>query len=406
MTGTIVTGLGVVAPTGLGVEEYWANTLAGRSAIGPLARFDAGGYQLRLAGHVPDFHVTDHISSRLAVQTDRWTHFGLVAGTEALTDAGALPLAETGLSDYELAVVTAASSAGNEYGQGELGKLWSKGPAQVTTFQSIAWFYAAMTGQISIRYGMRGSCGVLASEQAGGLDAIGHARRVLRTGTKLVVAGGGEAALSPYAVVCQQANGLMSTADDPALGYRPFSADTTGYLPGEGAGILVVEDEESATTRGAPRNYGRISGYAATFDPRPGIRRGPSLVRAARLALEDAGVTPDDIDVVFADAGGTRRLDRIEADAIAELFGPRGVPVTAPKVATGRLYAGGAALDLVTALLAIRDSVIPPTPGVRPDPAYQLDLVGDQARSARLRTVLVLARGFGGFNSAVVVTAP
>lgn len=401
----VVTGIGVVAPTGVGVPEFWENTLGGRSAIAPISRFDASTYQLRLAGEIAEFNPTDHMSSKLAVQTDRWTQFGLVAAEEALADAGALPLADSGLSDYDLAVVTASSSAGNEYGQGELSSLWRSGPDHVTPFQSIAWFYAATTGQISIRNGMRGSCGVLASEQAGGLDAIGQGRRVLRSGTRLVVAGGAEAPLSPYAVVCQQANGYLTSAREPDAGYLPFTQNANGYVPGEGAGMLILEDADSAANRGARTYYGRIAGYGATFDPQPGSKRGPTLARAAQLALSDAGLAPSDVDVVFADAAGVPHLDAIEAAAIEHVFGHRAVPVTAPKVLTGRVYAGGAAIDLVTALLAIRDDVIPPTPGIEPDAAYELDLVGARPRESRLEVVLVLARGFGGFNSAVVVTA-
>ena len=401
----IVTGIGVVAPTGTGVPEFWENTLSGRSAIGPISRFDASTYQLRLAGEILDFTATDHMSSKLVVQTDRWTQFGLIAAEEALTDAGALPLADTGLSDYDLAVVTASSSAGNEYGQGELSSLWRSGPAHVTPYQSIAWFYAATTGQISIRNGMRGPCGVLASEQAGGLDAIGQARRVLRSGTRLVVAGGAEAPLSPYAVVCQQANGFLTSAKAADHGYLPFSTEANGYAPGEGAGMLIMEDADSADARGCKTAYGRIAGYGATFDPQPGSSRGPTLARAAQLALSDAGLESSDVDVVFADAAGVPHLDAVEAAAIEHVFGRKAVPVTAPKVLTGRVYAGGAAIDLVTALLAIRDQVIPPTPGIEPDVAYGLDLIGARPRQARLGVVLVLARGFGGFNSAVVVTA-
>lgn len=401
----VVTGIGVVAPTGVGVDEFWANTLAGHLAIGPISRFDASAYQLRLAGEIAEFTATDHMSSKLAVQTDRWTQFGLVAAEEALADAGALPVGESGLSDYDLAVVTASSSGGNEFGQGELANLWRHGPEHVTPFQSIAWFYAATTGQISIRHGMRGPCGVLASEQAGGLDALGQARRVLRSGTRLVVAGGAEAPLSPYAVVCQHANGLLSSCPVPESGFLPFAGNASGYVPGEGAGMVILEDEDSARSRDVRGVYGRIAGYGATFDPPPGSSRSPTLARAAWLALSDAGLTPADVDVVFADAVGVPHLDAAEAAAINQVFGGRGVPVTAPKVLTGRVYAGGAAIDVVTALLAIRDSVIPPTPGVQPVHEYGLDLVGAEPRKARLRVVLVLARGFGGFNSAVVITA-
>lgn len=401
----VVTGVGVVSPTGIGVETHWANTLSGRSGIGPIERFDASAYPTRLAGEVRDFVAKEHITSRMIKQTDRWTQMALAATEEALRDAGAFPVEECGLDEYEMAVVTATSSAGNEFGQGELGSLWSKHPQYVTAYQSIAWFYAATTGQISIKYGMRGSCGVIVSEQAGGLDAIAQARRVLRGRAKLVVSGGTEAPIGPYAVVCQQSNELMSTSDDPARAYLPFDEGANGYLPGEGGAILIIEDEENARARGVSKVYGRVAGYAATFDPRPGSGREPTLQRAAELALEDAGLLASDVDVVFADAFGVPSLDRLEAEAIGKVFGPRGIPVTAPKTLTGRLYAGGASLDLVTALLSIRDGVIPPTVGVTARPDLELDLVVDRPREANLRTALVLARGYGGFNSAVVLTA-
>ncbi|MDQ0762626.1 ketosynthase chain-length factor [Streptomyces canus] len=401
----VVTGLGIVAPNGVGVDEYWRNTLAGVSGIGPISRFDGSAYPTSLAGEVTGFEPLAHLPRRLVVQTDRWTQFALVAAETALSDASALPLDETGLGEYDMAVVTASSSGGNEFGQGELGRLWRLGPDHVTTFQSIAWFYAATTGQLSIRHGMRGPCGVVVSEQAGGLDAIGQALRVIRDGTKLALTGGTEAPLSPYALVCLQTSKLLSTATDPTRAYVPFDIDAAGFVPGEGGAILVVEDEDSARARPGVFLYGRVVGYAATFDPPPGSGRPPALRRAAELALARAGCEPGDIDVVFADAAGVPEADRAEAEAIAGLFGEHGVPVTAPKTMTGRLFAGGGSLDAATALLALRDGVIPPTAGVDPAAAYRLDLVVGTPREAPLRTALVLARGFGGFNSALVLQA-
>jgi minimal PKS chain-length factor (CLF/KS beta) len=402
--GLVVTGLGVVAPTGLGVAEHWTNTLAGRGGIRPISRFDASGYPVRLAGEVRGFDPAEHMATRLVRQTDRWTQFALCAAEAALLDAGAHPSQAPGFDEYEMAVVTASSSAGNEFGQGELTRLWSRGPDHVTAFQSIAWFYAATTGQTSIRYGMRGPCGVVATEQAGGLDALAQARRAVRTGSRLVVTGGMEAPLSPYALVCLLSNGLLSLADDPTGAYLPFDPRACGYTPGEGGAILVVEDERSARDRGASRPYGRIRGYGATFDPRPGSGGEPGLSRAAVLALTEAGMDQRDIDVVFADAAGVPELDRVEAEAIEALFGPMGVPVTAPKTMTGRLFAGGAALDVATALLSVRDGVIPPSINVRPAPDTRLDLVTGPPRPWPVRNALVLARGFGGFNAAVVVS--
>jgi minimal PKS chain-length factor (CLF/KS beta) len=395
----VVTGLGVVAPNGLGVEEYWSAVLGARSGIGPISRFDPASYPTRLAGQVPGFAAAEHLPGTLVVQTDQWTHLGLVAAEWALADAGVDPRT---VPEYDMAVVTASSSGGTEFGQHEIQRLWRHGPRHVTAYQSIAWFYAATTGQISIRHGMRGPCGVIASEQAGGLDAIGQARRTLRSGARLVVTGGTDAALCPYGLVAQLSTGRLSTGSDSATAYTPFDRGAAGYLPGEGGAILIVEDAPHATARGV-QGYGEIAGYAATFDPRPGSGRPPGLRRAVELALADAGVSAADVDVVFADAAGVPELDRIEAETLAAVFGPGGVPVTAPKTMTGRLYAG-MALDVATALLAIRDGVVPPTVGVRDPIAHpRLDLVCDQPRPGEIEVALVLARGFGGFNAALVV---
>jgi minimal PKS chain-length factor (CLF/KS beta) len=297
-------------------------------------------------------------------------------------------------------VVTAASSGGTEFGQHEMERLYRNGPAWVGPYQSIAWFYAATTGQLSIHNGMRGPCGVLCTEQAGGLDALGQARRLVRTGSRLVVSGGTDAPLCPYGLTAQLSNRSLSTVDDPGRAYLPFDSDACGHLPGEGGAILILESPHGT----GDRRYGTIEGYAAGFDPPEGSSRPPALARTIRRALADARVRPSDVDVIFADASGVPAADAAEATAIAEIFGPWAVPVTAPKTLTGRLYGGGAALDVATAFLAMRDSVIPHTVGpTQPVPDYAIDLVRGEPRSARLRLALVLARGYGGFNAALVI---
>src|SRR5437763_868970 len=283
----VVTGIGITAPNGIGVDAYWSATVSGRSAIGPITRFDASPYPVRLAGVIADF------------------------------DAGAL----------------------------------------------------------------------------------GRARRQVRQGTPMVLTGGHGSAMCPMGLVSQLPTGRLSTRDT----YIPFAEDACGYLPGEGGAILVVEDAARARERGR-RTYGEIAGYAATFDPPPGSGREPGLLRAAQLALADADVVADDVDVVFADAAGIPADYAVEAHALAKLFGPRGVPVTAPKTMTGRLNSGACVLDVATALLAIRDGIIPPTVNVpRVAAGSEIDLVTGDARAAQVRTALVLARGAGGFNAAVVV---
>jgi act minimal PKS chain-length factor (CLF/KS beta) len=219
-----------------------------------------------------------------------------------------------------------------------------------------------------------------------------------------MLAGAIDSSLCSWGWVAQLAGGRLSTSDDPDRAYLPFDAAAGGHVPGEGGALLILEDGEAARERGA-RIYGEIAGYGATFDPRPGSGRPPTLRRAIELALRDADASPGDIDVVFADAAAVPELDQTEATAIREVFGRDAVPVTAPKTMTGRLNSGAGALDVATALLSIRDSVVPATTNISPAPGYGLDLVVDECRSVHVTTALVIARGYGGFNSAVVVRA-
>jgi act minimal PKS chain-length factor (CLF/KS beta) len=398
----VVTGIGVVAPNGWGTKEFWAAMLAGRSGLAPVSRFDTSGYRAHVAGEV-NFEPKDHLPSRLLPQTDHMTRLALVAAEEALAEAGASP---AGMPDFAAGVVTAASAGGFEFGQRELEALWSKGGAYVSAYQSFAWFYPVNTGQISIRHGMRGPGSALVAEQAGGLDALAKARRAVRAGTSLMLSGGVDGSLCPWSWLCLTRSGTMSTERDPARAFLPFDTAASGGVPGEGGALMVLETPAQARERGAEHRYGTIAGHASTFDPRRGSGRPPGLRRAIELALEDARLTLADVDVVFADASGVPERDAEEAAVLSSLFGPRGIPVTAPKTMTGRLLAGGAPLDVAAALLSLRDSVIPPTVHIGQS-AFEstLDLVLDQPREVRLRTALVLARGHGGFNSALVVTA-
>jgi act minimal PKS chain-length factor (CLF/KS beta) len=402
MSTVVVTGVGVAAPNGLGTREFWEATLRGESGIGPITRFDPTPYPSRLAGEVPDFVARDHLSSRLMPQTDHMTRLALVAADWALADAGVRP---EELGEFDMGVVTASASGGFEFGQNELRALWSKGSQYVSAYQSFAWFYAVNTGQISIRNGMRGPACVLVTDQAGGLDAIAKARRQIRKGSALMISGGVDGSICPWGWVAQLADERVSTSDEPDRAYLPFDTGANGHVPGEGGALLILEDAEAARDRGARNIYGEIAGYGATFDPRPGTGREPGLRRAIELALADTDLTAGEVDVVFADGAALPELDRIEAAAIASVFGPHGVPVTAPKTMTGRLYSGAATLDVVTALLSIRGGLIPPTINASPAPDYQLDLVTGCPRAAPMRAALVLARGAGGFNSALVVRA-
>lgn len=398
---TVITGLGIVAPNGIGTDAFWKATREGVLALDRVSREGCAGYPLRVAGQVRAFDAGAAVEERFLVQTDRFSHFAMGAADLALEHA---QLRTEGLPPYSVGVVTAAGSGGGEFGQRELQRLWGKGPKYVGPYQSIAWFYAASTGQISIRGGFKGPCGVVASDEAGGLDAFAHACRSVRNGADTVLVGATEAPLAPYSVVCQLGYRELSRSADPERAYLPFTAGASGFVPAEGGAMLVVEEESAALARGAPVRA-HVLGHGATFGrPSGWAQSREGLARAIGIALERGGCAPDEVDVVFADALGTPEADRAEALALADALGAHAarVPVTAPKAGFGRAYCGGPPLDVAAAVLALEHGTVPPTPQVT-EVGHDLDLVICRARSAELRTALVLSRGLMGSNAALLL---
>ncbi|MFG2823890.1 beta-ketoacyl synthase N-terminal-like domain-containing protein [Kitasatospora sp. NPDC048365] len=395
----VLTGVGVIAPTGIGADDYWKATREGRSALTPIDREGCDRLPLRVAGLVRGFDARSFVEERYLVQTDRFTHFAMAAAALAIDEAG-LEVEDP----FTVGVVTAAGSGGGEFGQRELQQLWGNGPHHVGPYQSIAWFYAASTGQISIRGGFKGPCGVVAADEAGGLDALAHAARAIGRGTEAVVAGAAEAPIAPYSMVCQLGYPGLSFVEDPERAYLPFDRAAAGFVPAEGGAMFVVEDERHARDRGA-RVRARLAGHGATFT---GAARWAEsregLARAIRGALAEARCAPDEVDVVFADALGVPEADRAEALALVDALGEHAgrVPVTAPKAGTGRAHCGSPALDVAAAVLALENGLIPPTPNTTACEA-EIDLVTGYARSAEPRTALVLSRGLMGSNAALVL---
>ncbi|MFV2102423.1 beta-ketoacyl synthase N-terminal-like domain-containing protein [Micromonospora sp. LOL_024] len=399
----VVTGIGVVAPSGVGAPAHWRTVLSGQRRTGPITLFDATGYPTGLGGEVADFDPGRYADSRALVQTDRWTHLGFAATTLALADAG---LPQRSPDPYGWALTLASSSGGNLFGQRELQRLWSSPTRTVGAYQSIAWFYAASVGQLSIRHQAKGPCAVLATESAGGLDSLAHAVRTVRRGASVVLAGATDCPLSPYALACHLRSGLLSEATDPERAYRPFDAAASGYLPAEGGAVFVVEESAHARARGA-RIYGEVTGWGATHDAvhtsadSAGDPR--QYARAMRLALGRAGIEPGEVDLVVPDALGAPRYDRSEAIALRAVFGAGIPPVSTHKELTGRANQGGSALDVATALLAFAHDTLPASAG--PDTVADGCELGflRAHRRPRTRVALVCARGYDGFNSALVL---
>lgn len=397
----VITGLGTVSPAGVGADSYWDALVEGRTLIAPIPDFDTEGFHVRLGGKVPRFDPHEHIEGRFIVQTDAFSWFAMVAADEALRDSG---ISVDG-DPYATGALMCSGAGGVEFGQREIAALWSEGPGRVSPYQSIAWFYAASTGQVSIRNGLKGMCGVLVTDEPGMLDALSQSERALRRGTSSMLVGGSEAPLgSPFSLACQVGAGVLSGSDDPSSAYVPFTEEASGYVPAEGGAVALVEEAAGARARGA-RPRAVVAGHASTFggvgEFDPG---GAGLLYSARQAMDRAGIGPDGVDVVFADAVGTPKADADESAVLRQLF-PEGVAVTAPKTGFGRAYAGAGALDVAAAVLSLEHQVIPPTPNVFDAPCG-LDLVVRVPRAAPLRTALVLSRGSGGGNSAVVLKHP
>ncbi|HEX5402948.1 MAG TPA: beta-ketoacyl synthase N-terminal-like domain-containing protein [Pseudonocardiaceae bacterium] len=400
----VVTGIGVIAPSGTSRDEHWSTVTTGANRLGRIRLFDPSRYQTTIAGEVSGFDGADRVDGRLLVQTDRWTWMAFAAAEQAIAEAG---LDLSTMDPYVVSVVMASSSGGNQFGQRELQRLWSQPSRTVGAYQSIAWFYAATVGQLSIRHHAKGPSNVLVAESAGGLDSLRHAARIIDRGARVVLAGGLEAPLSPYALACQLRSGRLSPSTDPQRAYRPFDAHADGYVPGEGGAVLLVEELEHALARQAPVIYGEIAGWGATHDgAHPATGSGGSArqyARSMRLALDRAGVQPGAVDLLIPDALGLPEFDRTEVEAIGAVFGGVDVPVTTHKSLTGRMYQGGAALDAVTALLAMRTRTVPVSSGVEdPAPGCDLNFV-PETRKSTVDLVLIGARGFGGYNSSVLL---
>ncbi|HEY9368473.1 beta-ketoacyl synthase N-terminal-like domain-containing protein [Streptomyces sp.] len=399
----MVTGLGVIAATGIGVDAFWKSTLAGVRALDLVEEPGCAGLPLRVGGAVRGFEAADAVPGHVRVQTDRFTHLAMGAAELALADA-ALP--DAGPEAYDTGVVMAAGLGGVTFGQREIERLWSRGPRAVGPYQSIAWFYAAATGQLSIRHGYRGPCGVLADDEAGGLDALAHAARQLGRGARSMLAGAAEAPFCPFSVVCQLDAPGLGLGADPDRAYLPFTAGADGFAPAEAGVVLVVEEGDAAEERGAPVRA-LVGGHASTFTcggDWAASREG--LARAIRGALRAARIAPAELGVVFADALGTPAADRAEAQALADVFGPGagGIPVTTVKPGTGRAYCAAAALDAAAAVLTLEHGVVPPVPGLGGARiCHDLDVVTDVARAVAPRAALVLARGLSGSTTALVL---
>ena len=375
------------------------------SGVGPLTRLDADEFPAKVAAEVKDFNVEDFIDRKEARKMDRFTQYAMVAALAAVKDAN---LTITEEIAPNVGVWIGSGIGGMETFENQYSTLLEKGARRVSPFFIPMMIPDMATGQVSIALGAKGvnSCTVTAC--ATGTNSIGDAFKVIQRGdADVMVTGGTEAPITRLSIAGFCANKALSTNPDPATASRPFDKDRDGFVMGEGAGVIVLEELEHALARGA-RIYAEIVGYGSTGDahhitaPAPG---GEGGVRAMRHAIEDAGLQPSDIDYINAHGTSTGYNDKFETMAIKEVFGDHAqkVAISSTKSMTGHLLGAAGGVEAIFSVKAIQDGILPPTINYQtPDEECDLDYIPNKARKQEVKAVLSNSLGFGGHNATII----
>jgi len=401
-----VTGVGLVIPTGIGTETAWKNICEGKSGIGPLTRFDPNGFETKIAGEVRGFNPEEYIEKKEIKKMDLFIQYALAATKEALEDS---QLKITPENCDRIGVIVGTGLGGlptiEKYHQ----ILLERGPSRVSPFFIPMLIANLASGQIAIQFGAKGPNTCVVTACATGAHCIGDAFRAIVYGdAEAIIAGGTEANITPLTVAGFNAMKALSTRnEEPEKACRPFEKNRDGFVVAEGAGILILEALEFALKRGA-KIYGELIGYGYTGDayhitaPPP---EGEGAARCMRMAIKDAGLRPEDIDYINAHGTSTPLNDLTETQAIKTVFGEHAkkVAISATKSMTGHLMGAAGSTEAIFSLLAIRDSIIPPTINYDvPDPECDLDYVPNVARRQPLTVAMSNAFGFGGTNATLV----
>ncbi len=405
----VITGLGMVTPLGTGVEKSWRGLIAGQSGIGEIDAFDASQYACRIAGQVKDFEPADFIPAKEVKKMDRFIQFALAASDMAMEDA------KLRVSDED------AHNVGTLIGSGIGGLpaieqyhkvLLERGPSRITPFFIPMLIVNLAPGQVSIRHNLKGPNLSVVTACATGTHAIGEAFKIIQRGeAKAMVAGGTEAVICPLAVGGFASMKALSTSnDEPAGASRPFDLERNGFVMGEGAGIMVLEEMEYAMERGADI-YGEVIGFGMSGDayhissPSPD---GGGAISCIQNCMQDAGLRPEQVDYINAHGTSTYANDRQETAAIRKVFGEYAdkLAISSTKSMVGHLLGAAGGVEAVICALVLKHGIIPPTINYEnPDPECDLDYVPNRARNRRVRAVLSNSFGFGGTNAALAMRA-
>ncbi|HWK72144.1 beta-ketoacyl-ACP synthase II [Pollutimonas sp. M17] len=401
----VITGLGIVSPVGNDIDSAWDNIVNGRSGIGRITRFDPSAFNAQIAGEVKGFDVTQYMSAKEAKQMDTFIHYGVAAGVQAWRDSG---LAATEENADRIGTIIGSGIGGLPRIEETQVEYLERGPRRISPFFVPASLINLISGQLSIMLGLKGPSYAVVSACTTGLHSIGDAARLIEYGdADVMVAGGAESTVSPLGIGGFAAMRALSTRnDDPETASRPWDRDRDGFVLGEGAGALVLEEYEHARKRGA-RIYGEFAGYGMSSDAhhitspdRDGPRRG------VINALRNGGVNPDEVDYVNAHGTSTPLGDKNESEALKLAFGDhaRKLVVNSTKSMTGHLLGAAGGIEAVFTALAVYHQISPPTINIfNQDPECDLDYCANEARKMKIDVALSNSFGFGGTNGSMIV---
>ncbi|MFA5598164.1 MAG: beta-ketoacyl-ACP synthase II [Pusillimonas sp.] len=401
----VITGLGIVSPVGNDIESAWDNIVNGRSGVTRITRFDASGLNAQIAGEVKDFDITQYMTAKEAKQMDTFIHYGVAAGVQAWRDAG---LEVTEQNADRIGVIVGSGIGGLPRIEDTQAEYLARGARRISPFFVPGSLINLVSGQLSILLGLKGPSYAVVSACTTGLHSIGDAARLIEYGdADVMVAGGAEATVSPLGIGGFAAMRALSTRnDDPATASRPWDTDRDGFVMGEGAGVLVLEEYEHARKRGA-RIYGEFAGYGMSSDAHhitspdsDGPRRG------IMMAMRNGGINPQDISYVNAHGTSTPLGDKNETVALKLAFGDhaKNLVINSTKSMTGHLLGAAGGIEAVFTTLAVHRQVSPPTINIfNQDPECDLDYCANQAREMRIDVALSNSFGFGGTNGSMIV---
>lgn len=403
----VITGLGVVTPIGTGKDNFWAALKAGTNGIGKITCFDATDFTAQIAGEVPDFDPAQFIDKKELKRMDRFTQFALAASKLAIEDA---KLDIEQIDGDRAGVFIGTGIGGMDTLHNQYEKLFSKGASRISPFFIPMAITNMAAGNVAIAYKLRGACECIVTACASGTNAIGDAFHLIQRGdADIMLAGGSEAAVSPASVAGFAAMKALCSDhnDDPAHASRPFDKNRSGFVMGEGSGIILLENLEHAKDRGA-HIYAEIVGYGRNDDayhittPAPG---GITQAKCMKLALDDAGLAPTDIDYINAHGTSTQFNDRGETEAIKNLFGEYAykIPVSSTKSMTGHMLGAAGGVETVATIMSIETGIVHPTINYEtPDDGLDLNYVPNTAQAHEVNAAISNSFGFGGHNACVV----